>query len=79
MKFAIPVAFVLGVALQALAQVGDAAKAAELLVDLKRAPTQVARLNILSNNKDVSDQRWRYFLTSCSDITRDRDLVVVRL
>ena len=54
MKFAVSVAIVLGAAFQALAQTADAAKAAELLADLKKAPTQVSRLNILSNNRDVS-------------------------
>ena len=54
MKFTAAIPFVLGAALQAVAQVADAAKAAELVADLKMAPTQVARLNILQNNKDVS-------------------------
>lgn len=54
MKFSIIVPFILGAALQAVAQVADANKAAELVADLKKAPTQVARLNILSNNRDVS-------------------------
>jgi len=56
MKFAAFIgAFILGAAFQAFAQVTDAAKALEILTDLKRAPTQVARLNILSNNRDVSE------------------------
>ena len=54
MKFTAAIPFVLGAALQAVAQVSDAAKAAELVADLKLAPTQVARLNILQNNRDVS-------------------------
>ena len=54
MKFTAAIPFILGAALQAVAQVSDAAKAAELVADLKLAPTQVARLNILQNNKDVS-------------------------
>ncbi|KAF9645283.1 spherulin 1a [Thelephora ganbajun] len=52
MKFFATIPFVLGAALQAVAQVSDAAKAAELVADLKKAPTQVARLNILKNNRD---------------------------
>ena len=58
MKFAISIFFVLGAAFRVLAQTADAAKAAELVGDLKRAPTQVARLNILSNNQDVSKRSW---------------------
>lgn len=54
MKFFAAIPFILGAALQAVAQVSDATMAAELVADLKKAPTQVARLNILSNNKDVS-------------------------
>ena len=54
MKFTTAIPFILGAALQAVAQVADAAKAAELVADLKKAPTQVARLNILQNNRDVS-------------------------
>ena len=54
MKFATAIPFLLGAALQAVAQVSNATLAAELVADLKRAPTQVARLNILQNNKDVS-------------------------
>ena len=54
MKFTAAIPFILGAALQAVAQVADAAKAAELVADLKKAPTQVARLNILQNNRDVS-------------------------
>lgn len=52
MKFTAAIALVLGAALQAVAQTADANKAAELVADLKRAPTQVARLNILKDNKD---------------------------
>ena len=54
MKFFAAIPLILGAVLQAVAQTADAAKAAELVADLKRAPTQVARLNILANNKDVS-------------------------
>lgn len=54
MKFSIAIPFILGAALQAIAQVADPNKAAELVVDLKNAPTQLARLNILKNNRDVS-------------------------
>ena len=54
MKFTALIPLVLGAALQAVAQVADATKAAELVADLKKAPTQVARLNILQNNRDVS-------------------------
>lgn len=54
MKFLAVVPFILGAALHAFAQTADAAKAADLVADLKKAPTQVARLNILSNNRDVS-------------------------
>jgi len=54
MKFFAAIPFLLGAALQAVAQTADAAIAAELVADLKRAPTQVARLNILANNRDVS-------------------------
>ena len=54
MKFSVAISFILGAALQAVAQTADAAKAADLIGDLKRAPTQVARLNILKDNKDVS-------------------------
>jgi len=54
MKFSAAIPLVLGAALQAFAQTADAAKAADLVADLKRAPTQVARLNILKDNKDVS-------------------------
>ena len=54
MKFTAAIALVLGAALQAVAQTSDANKAADLVADLKRAPTQVARLNILKDNKDVS-------------------------
>ena len=56
MKFAAVIPFILGAALQTVAQVSDAAKAAELVKDLKRAPTQLARLNILKDSKDVSIQ-----------------------
>jgi len=52
MKFIAIIPFILGAALQTVAQVADAAKAAELVADLKRAPTQLARLTILENNKD---------------------------
>ena len=54
MKFSTFIPLVLGAALQVAAQVADPQKAAELVVDLKNAPTQVARLNILKNNEDVS-------------------------
>ena len=54
MKFAVAISLILGAVLQAVAQTADAAKAADLVADLKRAPTQVARLNILKDNKDVS-------------------------
>jgi hypothetical protein len=54
MKFSTVIPLILGAALQAVAQVSDAALAAELVKDLKNAPTQVARLNILKNNRDVS-------------------------
>ena len=54
MKFTAAIPFVLGAVLQAVAQTSDATKAADLVADLKRAPTQVARLNILKDNKDVS-------------------------
>jgi hypothetical protein len=57
MKVSVVIPFVLGAALQAVAQVANAAKAAELVADLKNAPTQVACLNILQNNKDVSAGR----------------------
>ena len=67
MKFAASIVFVLGAAFQALAQTADAAKAADLVGDLKRAPTQVARLNILSNNRDVSKNRSRFSLILCSE------------
>ena len=56
MKFTVAIPLILGAALQAVAQVADANKAAELVADLKRAPTQVARLNILKDNKDVGTQ-----------------------
>jgi len=52
MKFIAIIPFILGAVLQATAQVADANKAAELVADLKRAPTQVARLNILKDNRD---------------------------
>lgn len=54
MKVTTVIPFVLGAALQAVAQVANATLVAELVADLKRAPTQVARLNVLSNNNDVS-------------------------
>ena len=54
MKFFAAIPFILGAALQAVAQTSDATKAAELVADLKRAPTQVARLDILNDNRDVS-------------------------
>jgi len=54
MKFFAAIPLILGAALQAVAQATDANKAAELVADLKRAPTQLARLNILKNNEDVS-------------------------
>jgi len=54
MKFIAAIPLILAAALQAVAQTADAMKAAELVADLKRAPTQVARLNILKDNKDVS-------------------------
>lgn len=54
MKFSIVIPLILGAALQAVAQIADANQAAELVADLKSAPTQLARLNILSNNRDVS-------------------------
>jgi len=52
MKFIAFIPFILGAAFQAVAQTADAAKAADIVADLKRAPTQVARLNILANNRD---------------------------
>jgi len=52
MKFFAAIPFILGAALHAAAQVSDATQAAQLVADLKKAPTQVARLNILKNNKD---------------------------
>ena len=54
MKFFAAIPFILGAAFQVAAQTADAAKAAELIIDLKNAPTQVARLVILENNRDVS-------------------------
>ena len=54
MKFSAVIPVVFGAVLQVVAQVADPQKAAELLVDLKLAPTQAARLNILKNNEDVS-------------------------
>ena len=54
MKFFAAIPLILGAALQAVAQTADAAQAAELVADLKRAPTQLARLTILKNNEDVS-------------------------
>jgi len=56
MKFLAAISLILGAALQAVAQTADAVQAAELVADLKNAPTQVARLNILKNNRDVSTQ-----------------------
>jgi len=53
MKFIATIPFILAAALQAVAQTADAMRAAELVADLKRAPTQVARLDILKDNKDV--------------------------
>lgn len=58
MKFLAAIPFIFGAVLQAVAQTADAAKAAELIADLKSAPTQVARLNILANNRDVSTQLY---------------------
>jgi len=52
MKFLAALPFIFGAALQVVAQTADAAKAAELVADLKKAPTQVARLQILANNND---------------------------
>jgi len=52
MKFSVAISLILGAALQAVAQTADATAAANLVADLKRAPTQVARLNILKNNND---------------------------
>jgi len=52
MKFFAAIPFIIGAALQAVAQTADAARAAEIVADLKRAPTQVARINILQNNRD---------------------------
>ena len=57
MKFFAAIPLILGAALHAAAQVSDAAQAADLVADLKKAPTQVARLNILKNNRDVSVQQ----------------------
>lgn len=54
MKFLAALPFIFGAALQVVAQTADAAKAAEMVADLKKAPTQVARLQILANNNDVS-------------------------
>ena len=63
MKFLASIPFVLGAALYATAQVADAQQAAELVADLKKAPTQVARLNILNNNKDVrTNTLWSMFV-----------------
>jgi len=56
MKFFAAIPFILGAVLHAAAQTADATQAAALVADLKKAPTQVARLNILKNNKDVSAQ-----------------------
>ena len=74
MKFSALIPFVLGAALHVAAQVADPQKAAELLVDLKNAPTQVARLNILKNNEDVSTSvLW---LMNAADGLIDRLVVV---
>ena len=54
MKFIAAIPLILGAALHAVAQTSDAAQAAQLVADLKRAPTQVARLDVLKENKDVS-------------------------
>ena len=54
MKFLATIPLILAAALQAVAQTADAAQAAQLVADLKRAPTQVARLDVLKENKDVS-------------------------
>jgi hypothetical protein len=62
MKFTIFIPFILGAALQAFAQESDAARAAELVADLKRAPSKVARLNILANNRDVSTTSWEVLI-----------------
>jgi len=51
MKFSVAISLVLGAVLQAVAQTADATAAANLVADLKRAPTQVARLDILADNK----------------------------
>lgn len=58
MRFSVVIPFVLGAVLQAVAQVADPNQAAELVADLKNAPTQLARLNILKNNRDVSSRLW---------------------
>lgn len=67
MKFLATILFILGAALQAVAQTADANKAAELVADLKSAPSQLARLNILKNNGDVSTSlcSWLMHSTRC--------------
>jgi len=52
MKFFAAIPFILGAAFQVAAQTADAAKAAQMIADLKRSPTQVARLQVLADNKD---------------------------
>lgn len=75
MKCSAIIPFVLGAVLQVVAQVADPNKAAELVVDLKNAPTQLARLNVLKNNRDVST---RLLLTlSTSPLIIGYGLVVV--
>ena len=76
MKFSLAIPFVLGAVLRTAAQVADPAKAAELVADLKKAPTQVARLNILNNNRDVNARSRLISLTSI--LTARFEPVVVR-
>ena len=54
MKFSISIVSILGAAAYVSAQNNNVTKTAELLEGLQKAPTRLARLNVLKDNKDVS-------------------------
>jgi len=65
MKFSTFIPFVLGTAAYVSAQNTNATKTAELLEGLQKAPTRLARLNVLKNNED-----WLFDFTSDLGTTR---------
>jgi len=66
MKFSTSIVSILGVAACVSAQNTNATKTAELLEGLQKAPTRLARLNVLKDNKD-----WLFDFTSGVGTTKN--------